>query len=200
MSQLRYGFPHLVWEMLILVRASRIFGLDRRRIVLLPLVAFASFESLIALLGALQSVGGPNQTGPQGPFSVFWAYAPHFSVLAWIGVGVTIYLGRSGRGIFQKKGFDSKVYDLMVKMRGGDSRIALLRNLETPRHRFDLSGITGMDWKEVDRQLAVLEDYGLVKVYAQSGSVKLYQMTEQGKTLLRMMDDLGKKASRTEQH
>ena len=68
--------------------------------------------------------------------------------------------------------------------------MALMRNLETPRHRFDLASVTGMDWKEVDRQLAILENYGLVKVYAQSGSVKLYQMTEHGRMLLRLMDDL----------
>jgi hypothetical protein len=55
-------------------------------------------------------------------------------------------------------------------MRGGTSRLALMQSLETPRHRQELSEVTGIDWKEVDRELGALEKYGLVKVYAQSGS------------------------------
>lgn len=89
-------------------------------------------------------------------------------------------------------GFGGDVYDLMMGMRGGPSRLTLLQNMETPRHRLELSEITGIDWKEVDRQLSVLEKYGLVKVHAQSGTVKLYQVTEQGKVLLNLISELNK--------
>jgi DNA-binding transcriptional ArsR family regulator len=171
--------------------------LNRQRIILLlPLVLFASFESGLAILGALQFTGGPQQPFPPTPLTLLWTYSPHLSILSWIAVvGAAIYFGRSGRGIFARKGFQTGVYDLMVKMRGGESRMALLRNLETPRHRFDLSEITGLDWKEVDRQLSVLENYGLVKIYVQSGSVKLYQLTEQGRVLIKLIDDLGDNSS-----
>jgi len=82
------------------------------------------------------------------------------------------------------------VYDLMIGMRGGGSRVSLLQNMDSPKHRLELSELTGIDWKEVDRQLAVLEKYSLVKVYAQSGTVKLYQVTEQGKLLLGLIEEL----------
>ena len=78
----------------------------------------------------------------------------------------------------------------MVKMRGSTSRLALLRGLETPRHRNELSEITGIDWKEVDRQLGVFEKYGLAKVYVSSGTIKMYQLTEHGRLLLQLMDEL----------
>jgi hypothetical protein len=50
--------------------------------------------------------------------------------------------------------------------------------------------MTGIDWKEVDGQVTVLEKYGLVKIYAQSGTVQLCQVTEQGKLLLNLFADL----------
>ena len=62
--------------------------------------------------------------------------------------------------------------------------------MESPKHRHELSELTGIDWKEVDRQLSVMEKYGLVKVQVQSGTVKLYQVTEQGRLLLKLVEEL----------
>lgn len=78
----------------------------------------------------------------------------------------------------------------MIKMRGGSSRLTLLQHLDSPKHRFELSEVTGIDWKEVDRQIGVLEKHMLIKMYAQSGAVKLYEMTEQGRLLLKVIDEL----------
>jgi DNA-binding transcriptional ArsR family regulator len=164
--------------------------LNRRRLLLIPLSSFALFETALTIIAAGQFGAGPAQTGASGPFSLLWTYSPHLAVVSWTAVVATIVLGRSGKGIFAKKGFQDEVYNLIVKMRGGESRLAILRSLETPRHRYDLSGATGLDWKEVDRQLSILENYGLVKIHAQSGSVKLYQITEQGRILIKLVDDL----------
>lgn len=94
------------------------------------------------------------------------------------------------KSLFASKGFGGDVYDLMIRMRGRGSRLALLKSLEKPRHRQELAELTGIDWKEVDREISVLEKYGLVKMYAQSGSVKMYQVTEQGRLLMKMIADL----------
>jgi predicted ArsR family transcriptional regulator len=94
------------------------------------------------------------------------------------------------KNVFLKRGLSSDVFNLMVGMRGGTSRLALLQSLETPRHRQELAEVTGIDWKEVDRELGILEKYGLVKMYAQSGSVKLYQTTEQGGLLVKLIEEL----------
>lgn len=77
-------------------------------------------------------------------------------------------------------------------MRGSGSRLILLQNMEEPKHRLQLAEDTRLDWKEVDRQLRILENYGLAKVSAQSGVVKLYQITEQGRILLKLVNDLSK--------
>lgn len=91
---------------------------------------------------------------------------------------------------WRNAGFDKDTFELMVKMRGAGSRLAILRLLEVPKHRNELSELAGSDWKEVDREVTVLERYGLIRVSAQSGAIKMYQITEQGKTLMRLMNDL----------
>ena len=64
-------------------------------------------------------------------------------------------------GAFASRGFDKNIYNLMVKMKGATSRLSLLRGLETPRHRNDLAEITGIDWKEVDREINILFCYSM---------------------------------------
>lgn len=92
-----------------------------------------------------------------------------------------------------KAGFDRNVYDLMVKMRGSSSRLSILQSLvQAPRHRNELSEMTGIDWKEVDRQIGLLERYGFVSVEAQAGPVKVYRLTDQGRSLVKLMDELEK--------
>lgn len=81
----------------------------------------------------------------------------------------------------------------MITMRGGGSRITLLENMETPKNRLELSELTGIDWREVDREVSILEKYGLVKIYAQTGTVKMYQVTEQGKLLMNLVGELNGK-------
>jgi DNA-binding HxlR family transcriptional regulator len=163
--------------------------LKRLIAVLLPLAAFGSLETIIALLSAV-FLGGASQHAPLGPFAFLWVYAPPLSITTWAVVVVTAVYSRSGRSIFARKGFEDDVYRLMVKMRGSGSRLTLLKSIEEPRHRLELAEITGIDWKEVDRQLKVLENYGLARVTAHSGSIKLYQITEQGRLLLKLIDDL----------
>jgi DNA-binding HxlR family transcriptional regulator len=161
------------------------------RVILSSLVAFSLLETSLAILGSASS-GGPLQNGNTGAYWVFWSFAPQLAVTGWFVVGATVLFGRSGRGIFARKGFEGDVYKLMVKMRGSGSRLSLLRNLEKPSHRFELAEVTGLDWKEVDRQLKVLKNFGLVQVLAESGTVKIYEMTEQGRVLIKLIDDLSK--------
>lgn len=161
----------------------------RLQVVLILSIAFASTETALVILSTAL-VAGSAQTSAPSSRLFFWTYASQLSILGWTVAGVTFLSGRSGRGTFARQGFGGDIYKLMVKMRGSAPRLSLLRNLEEPRHRYDLARVTGMDWKEVDRQLKVLENYGLVRLFAQSGTVRLYQITQQGRVLLKLIDDL----------
>ena len=92
-----------------------------------------------------------------------------------------------------KAGFDRSVYDLMVKMRGSGSRLSLLQSLnQASRHRNELSEMTRNDWKEVDREIGLLEKHGFDTVETQAGPIKIYRLTGHGRSLVRLMDELRK--------
>jgi len=173
--------------------------LETRRILALTLAIFSFVETAIAASTA-GIVSGPLQSSPSGPLGFFWARSVPLSLVGWIGTGVAVLSGSFTRksrvkSLFVSKGFSGDVYNLMIGMRGSGSRLALLHGMEAPRHRQELAELTGINWKEVDREVSVLETYGLVKVYAQSGSVKRYQVTEQGRLLMKVIEDL--QSSRT---
>jgi hypothetical protein len=170
---------------------------NARTIVLSLLFAFTSLETVLAIAGVFAA--NPDDFGLMGlhvPTNPVFGYSFPLAAAGWVAVGLVLFQGRvSGRrsrvrSAFAKMGFGSDVFDLMMGMRGGGSRISLLENMESPKHRLELSKLTGIDWKEVDRQLSVMEKYGLVKVQAQSGTVKLYQVTEQGRLLLKLVEEL----------
>ncbi len=68
-------------------------------------------------------------------------------------------------------------------------RLELLRNADSPKQRNELSQITGIDRREVDRQINLLLSYGLVAIHAESGSMKIYRLTEQGRLLLKLLNE-----------
>lgn len=165
-------------------------------VVPLTLTILASVETLFAMLCYSSSFGASHSQGPFGISGILWQDSFQISVVSWTSVtcfvvALTFWKGANWRSSWKKSGFDKDTFDLLMKMRGGASRLKLLHILETPKHRSELSALTGIDWKEVDRQLHLLEKYGLVCVAAQSGSMKLYQTTEQGKMLIRLTGELG---------
>jgi len=148
------------------------------------------------LSGTISPHHGTSQAPVSGALGLFWSYSIHLSVGGSIAIGLVLFQGRGSqqsrlRKIFIGQGFSSDIYDLMIGMRGATSRLTLLRTMETPRYRNELSEMTGIDWKEVDRQVGVMEKYGLLKIFAQAGNVRLYQTTEQGRLLLKFIDELG---------
>jgi hypothetical protein len=124
----------------------------------------------------------------------FVALAFPMAALSWAIVGLAFIVDRNGRRTLKKAGVDDNVYDLMVKMKGAGSRLELLRSMDTPKHRSELAQVTGLDWKEVDRDLDLLEKYGIVAVYAESGAIKMYGLTQQGKLLLSLLGEILKGA------
>jgi DNA-binding transcriptional ArsR family regulator len=176
--------------------------LKRLHPVLWVLFAFASFETVLAfdyllffvvgsspLSTTWGAVNGQQPTFLHNAFLPFWRNSLSLSVSSWAVFCVTFFR----RGISRKwrrLGFDKEVFHLMVNMRGAGSRLMLLSYLGEPRQRAELSKLSGLDWKEVDRELGLLQRFGLITLYAQSGSVKLYKLSEQGKLILKLIIEL----------
>jgi hypothetical protein len=177
-------------------------NLNVRTVLLLSLLAFAIFWTPVAVIASLQphtAVVPPGTSGPvhANPNPIF-VYSLPLSAGGWAAVGLVALQGQvvglrrsKVKSLFENRGFGSDVYDLMIGMRGSGSRMSLLQHMvESPHHRLELAELTGIDWKEVDRQISVMEKYGFVKVYAQSGNMKFYQVAENGKLLLKLVEEL----------
>lgn len=122
--------------------------------------------------------------------NVLWRNSAPLTASSWAILALTFFrqgISRKWRSL----GFDHDVFRLMVTMRGASSRLKLLGYLNEPRHKAELSTLAQLDWKEVDRDLRRLQRFGLVSLHAQSGTVKIYKLSEQGKILLKLILELG---------
>lgn len=79
-------------------------------------------------------------------------------------------------------------YEILVKMKGGPTRIKLLKLLAEPRNKLQLANESGIDWKAVDRHVERMLQYGLVKVVAVAGTCTVYSITEKGTRALALAD------------
>lgn len=112
--------------------------------------------------------------------------------LAWILLGgAWVWRGRL-RSRYMEMGFDTDVFELFMKMKGGATRIRVLNTLSTPKDRLQLAEELGVDWKTVDRHVQILNKYGFVREQAAYGNVRMYEVTPIGKMLLNLFDDLEK--------
>ncbi|MDG6999739.1 MAG: hypothetical protein JRN15_11555, partial [Nitrososphaerota archaeon] len=171
-----------------------------RRALLIALVCFACFETFLAVSGtvAAKIAGGqkPNTSEnltkfyvpPQNVLAPLWIYSTELAASSWVVAVFGIWKG-DVRKRWQQAGFDKDIFKLMTEKRGSHSRLALLKTLDSPRHKTELSQILDIDWKEVSREVAVLENLRLIGVIAQSGAIKMYELNEKGKQLLCLLDE-----------
>ena len=109
---------------------------------------------------------------------------------SWVLVGgLWIWRGRM-KSRWEALGFDSEVFELFVRMRGGKTRVKLLNSLLIPKDRFQLARELGLDWKAVDRQVMMLNKFGFVCEQRAYGRVRIYELTSVGKMLLRLFQNL----------
>jgi DNA-binding transcriptional ArsR family regulator len=115
---------------------------------------------------------------------------------SWLLVGgMWIWRGRM-RSRWTDFGFDSDVFGLFVKMKGGKTRIRLLDALSLPKDRLQLAQELGLDWKGVDRHLVLLKKYGFVDDKIAYGKVRMYELTPLGVSLLRLLQELSREERR----
>ena len=177
--------------------------LPKFTIVLWSLIVFAILNTF--LLGAQissssqqPSATGVNSTyqnaGPSGvisssPLSALKENSLVLAPLSWAAVvGVWVWRGRI-RSEWNRNGLSQEVFKLMVKMKGRQNRISILKELSTPRDRLQLAEGLGLDWKTVDHHVHILLKYGLIHEKSAFGNVKLYELTGLGTLLLNMLEE-----------
>ncbi len=115
---------------------------------------------------------------------------------SWIAVaGMWIWRGRM-KSRWMGLGFDSDVFGLFVRMKGGKTRLRLLDALSLPKDRQQLALELGLDWKGVDRHLMLMKKYGFVDDRVAYGKVRMYQLTPLGVSLLKLLQELSREDRR----
>jgi hypothetical protein len=142
------------------------------------------------------SVGGVSSLSVLSVVQFFESHSLALAPSSWVAVGgMWIWRGRM-RSKWTDLGFDSDVFGLFVKMKGGKTRIRLLDALSLPKDRLQLAQELGLDWKGVDRHLMVMKKYGFVDDRVAYGKVRMYQLTPMGASLLRLLQDLSREENR----
>jgi hypothetical protein len=174
--------------------------LSKTSIVLAALVAFAIFNTLLLAAHLLAptswSAFGPagSQGQPQGILAFFEGQSPVLAPTSWVFVGgLWVWRGRM-KSMWKASGFESDIFQLFVRMKGGGTRIKLLNSLSDPKDRHQLAHELDLDWKAVDYQVELLRKHGFVKEWGAYGKVRMYQVTPMGKKLLELLEDLEAKA------
>ncbi|MFI5419694.1 MAG: winged helix-turn-helix domain-containing protein, partial [Nitrososphaerales archaeon] len=171
-------------------------------LVVLAVSILSTAALVLEALGFPLSVGGSGgntspikPTGPQvainGVLNVSYIVAPiSWTVLSamWIWRGKT-------RAKWNSSGFSQDSFHLLVKMKGGPTRLKLLDALGSPKDRSQLAQELGMDWKAVDRHIQLLIKYNFIREDASFGAIKLYTLTAEGEKLLRLIKDMSELGS-----
>jgi len=164
------------------------------------LFVFSVATSVFAILGAT-FYSGIGAFAPGGPPLSFWdelflqirqgsAFA---APVGWLGL-VSMWIWRgSTKTRWERLGYDKDAFQLMTKMKGAATRLKLLESLDTPMDRYQLANRLGLDWKSVDRQTEVLGRYGLIREQIAYGRVKMYSLSENGRTMLKLVKELDEK-------
>jgi len=66
-----------------------------------------------------------------------------------------------------------------------------MHSLNEPKNKLQLATALGIEWKAVDRHVHMLERNGLIEATITSGTAVLDEITEKGKRLLDVLEELG---------
>jgi len=173
----------------------------QRSLAIVMLVALGvSILSTTALVMA--SLGLPLHVGPGGPISPiqptggelvaqsFFDQSYIIAPASWIVLSsLWIWRGRI-RSKWNSSGFSQDAFDLLVKMKGGPTRMKLLQAMNAPKDRSQLATELELDWKAVDRHVQLLQRYNFIKADSSHGQIVLYTITPEGEKLLHLMQEL----------
>ena len=168
-------------------------------LILAALSAIASLYAIflflatksLAVLGSYGLYAAPEESRDTLGRSLI-AVSMYLGILGWV---LTVYeiitakkfqFNGSLRKIIDSEGFDRDIYRIFSS-RGGSKRLSIMQTLATPKLRNEIARITNIDWKEVDRNIRILEASNLVKMQYSHGSLNVYRLTETGEDLIKII-------------
>ena len=113
------------------------------------------------------------------------------ALVSWTVFGAALIWRGHVRSVWGQSRFSYDTFRLLVKMRGAQTRVKLMHSLNSPKNKLQLATALGIDWKAVDKHVHVLEKNGLIEATSTSGTATFYEVTEKGKNLIQVLEQLG---------
>jgi predicted transcriptional regulator len=117
-------------------------------------------------------------------------YYTFTALVSWTVFGAALMWRGHVRSVWGRSRFSYDTFRLLVKMRGAQTRLKLMHSLNPPKNKLQLATALGIDWKAVDRHVQVLERNGLVQTASTNGTATYYEVTEKGRSLLQVLEQL----------
>lgn len=160
-----------------------------------PAAQTAFANATVATTTTLYSTTGPIPGGYSvipGPFTPNLPnYYGFTALISWTVFGAALIWRGHVRSVWGESRFSYDTFRLLVKMRGAQTRLKLMRSLNSPKNKLQLATALGIDWKAVDKHVQVLEKNGLIQASSTSGTATFYEITEKGKSLIQVLEQLG---------
>jgi hypothetical protein len=167
-------------------------------LITLCISVLSSAALIMASIGYPISIG-QGFAGPLAPVhpsegQVVLQGFPNFSYViaptSWVILcGLWIWRGKV-RSKWNSSGFTQEAFDLLVRMKGGPTRMKLLQALSVPKDRSQLASELQLDWKAVDRHVQLLQWYNFIREDSSYGQIVLSTITPEGDKLLRLTREL----------
>jgi len=186
---------YLFVNKLILVLAF-IVGIAATFLALVPFVTSPAGP----LTAAVTTTPSSNQTlpstaqvmsGPLITIQIGYQDYGYTALISWIGFATALIWRGHIRSVWSRSHFSYDTFRLIISMRGAQTRLKLLHNLSGPRNKLQLATALGIDWKAVDKHVQMLEKNGLIQRSNTSGTTIFYEVTDKGRRLLEVLEELG---------
>ncbi len=115
----------------------------------------------------------------------------YVALLSWVAFGAALIWRGHVRSVWGKSRFSYDTFRLLVRMRGAQTRLKLMRSLSEPKNKLQLATALGVDWKAVDKHVQKLEKSGVIQATATKGTATFYELTDKGVRLLQVLEELG---------
>jgi predicted transcriptional regulator len=181
-----------------LIVAPPIFQSSAGPLVPIP-VAQTTLANATATTTATLSASTRSTLPVSSPYSVIVGlvtpnllnYYGFTALISWAVFGAALIWRGHVRSVWGQSRFSYDTFRLLVKMRGAQTRVRLMRSLNSPKNKLQLATALGIDWKAVDKHIQVLEKNGLIHSTSTSGTATFYEVTEKGKSLIQLLEQLG---------
>jgi predicted transcriptional regulator len=117
------------------------------------------------------------------------------ALISWTVFGAALIWRGHVRSVWGQSRFSYDTFRLLVKMRGAQTRLNLMHTLNSPKNKLQLATALGIDWKAVDRHVQVLEKNGLIHSTSTTGTATFYEVTEKGRDLIQVLEQLNAESS-----